>query len=1092
MKKISILIAFLLSVAFSYAQFSPVPRGTPTQIDQFRGVIQGLRGAILSVVDTTANPLTPYYGAITVLPSDAGKDTVPIYISNGLHWVKLSGASGINRNDTLFAQLPAYFDSTTRPGSTILKVLQPNGLLSGGVVTLASCMSLDITPPVIVLNYNTYVGIATNLTVPAADPSFPRTDEVIDSLGKVILRTGTPSSTPVPKGYNPSTEVLLTTYTIGAGATCLGILNEVVYDGIADAPGQWGVSTSGTIAANFTSTAFPYHLTQACFISTYATGSSLIFTRTGNDTAQANEILKLFISSNGLFGNQFQISFFNGAAQVGSTVTFNNAYGFNPSDSNNYQNVSIPFSEFNLSNQIFNKIVITFFGNDLSGAKGLYTDYIQLQTGLNNFTNSDGVLYYGLNETADSTLLVTKKGIRFTAPLGGGSGGSETLQQVLTNGSDISGQDNTIVIGTKSLFIRNDVGGINMLLNPDDEFSFGDLNNDYGMGFLDISKDKDGNAITTLDGGDGDMIINTPVVSGNPLFVYGWGADSLTHRYNNYNLAVKTPSVPNDTTLIFTDFNGTATSYTIRGGGTVLNGTGYVKMSGATVSYLTQIPAATDISGTLSVAHGGTGIATTTAYGVIVGGATPTGIFQNAGTGTTGQILTSNGASALPTWTTPAIGTVYTALSPLILTGSVFSADTTKSIGRLATYSDIQNTVSNVTKNPTFDSFYVYKGTSGAYTAFRDSIGLTNVIQVNYWIKAASNKLYYNLNHVGIGTDTAYSPLQIAKNGLGTAVADSTGILITNSTLATSGSALQYPGVIEWSGYGWDATGVAANKQNLRISVRPTSASGGGYPSFFLEGSRDNWATSGTYFSVSEVSGSGPTFTIGNNIISQNLITGNVLTMGGVITTNSFLVNTSSTTYTTATNQSQSGASFSNSETNSGSANLVFNNVKIGGTVNSTTGLTMYRDLLDSVINQNVTGATHFGIVQYFANNQFANGTGLTSSFGLAGYGVVPHSTLTVNGSLAYGYVTTATSLTATISNSTIEVTATGQTVTLPTAVGISGRQYQIKLSSSGTCTVATTSSQTIDGSTTYTLSAQYKFLTVQSNGANWLIFANN
>lgn len=52
----------------------------------------------------------------------------------------------------------------------------------------------------------------------------------------------------------------------------------------------------------------------------------------------------------------------------------------------------------------------------------------------------------------------------------------------------------------------------------------------------------------------------------------------------------------------------------------------------------------------LPVVGGGTGVATTTAYGVLAGGTTATGAFQNIGTGTAAQVLTSNGAGALPTF----------------------------------------------------------------------------------------------------------------------------------------------------------------------------------------------------------------------------------------------------------------------------------------------------------------------------------------------------------------------------------------------------------------------------------------------------------
>jgi hypothetical protein len=82
---------------------------------------------------------------------------------------------------------------------------------------------------------------------------------------------------------------------------------------------------------------------------------------------------------------------------------------------------------------------------------------------------------------------------------------------------------------------------------------------------------------------------------------------------------------------------------------------------------------------------------------------------------------------------------------------------------------------------------------------------------------------------------------------------------------------------------------------------------------------------------------------------------------------------------------------------------------------------------------------------------------------------------------------------TAGASDTFIRINGASKTITLPTAVGITGRTYLIKLVASGTTgTVATTSSQTIDGSTTYTLSAQYKYVQVVSNGAGWDITGQN
>ena len=60
-------------------------------------------------------------------------------------------------------------------------------------------------------------------------------------------------------------------------------------------------------------------------------------------------------------------------------------------------------------------------------------------------------------------------------------------------------------------------------------------------------------------------------------------------------------------------------------------------------------------------------------------------------------------------------------------------------------------------------------------------------------------------------------------------------------------------------------------------------------------------------------------------------------------------------------------------------------------------------------------------------------------------------------------------------------------TITLPTAVG-NLNQYTIKNVGTNVVTIATTSSQTIDGSTTASLPVMYTSLTLVSDGANWNI----
>jgi len=75
-------------------------------------------------------------------------------------------------------------------------------------------------------------------------------------------------------------------------------------------------------------------------------------------------------------------------------------------------------------------------------------------------------------------------------------------------------------------------------------------------------------------------------------------------------------------------------------------------------------------SGTeISVAKGGTGRSSHTAYAVICGGTSSTNAQQSvASLGTAGQVLTSQGAGALPTWTSAGSGTVMGTGTPFYIT----------------------------------------------------------------------------------------------------------------------------------------------------------------------------------------------------------------------------------------------------------------------------------------------------------------------------------------------------------------------------------------------------------------------------------------
>ncbi len=164
--------------------------------------------------------------------------------------------------------------------------------------------------------------------------------------------------------------------------------------------------------------------------------------------------------------------------------------------------------------------------------------------------------------------------------------------------------------------------------------------------------------------------------------------------------------------------------------------------------------------------------------------------------------------------------------------------------------------------------------------------------------------------------------------------------------------------------------------------------------------------------------------------------------------------------------------------TNTSSLN---NSISILNTINqsSTAG---YRGIWISPFESTIGSGNKYFIDA--GTNTAADGTGThTSKFTVDNSGSTQ-----INGSISLPYSAQTTTYSIKNTDYTIDCTSGTFTVTLPTAVGIQGKIYVIKNSGTGTTTVATTSSQTIDGITAKTISIQYDKTTVQSNGTNWII----
>jgi hypothetical protein len=106
--------------------------------------------------------------------------------------------------------------------------------------------------------------------------------------------------------------------------------------------------------------------------------------------------------------------------------------------------------------------------------------------------------------------------------------------------------------------------------------------------------------------------------------------------------------------------------------------------------------------------------------------------------------------------------------------------------------------------------------------------------------------------------------------------------------------------------------------------------------------------------------------------------------------------------------------------------------------------------------------------------------------FGEDASGAYVTGSLDIEGTISTKYLARNTAYTATINDSTINVTSGTFTITLYTAFGNTGRNLIIKNGGTGVVTVDGDSTETIDGQATITIGPD-ETLILQSNGNNWI-----
>lgn len=284
-----------------------------------------------------------------------------------------------------------------------------------------------------------------------------------------------------------------------------------------------------------------------------------------------------------------------------------------------------------------------------------------------------------------------------------------------------------------------------------------------------------------------------------------------------------------------------------------------------------------------------------------------------------------------------------------------------------------------------------------------------------------------------IMTGTTTNTFKMVYSGLNTTPVVGAGIWLLDSDAATSGNQKISPSII-WEGNGFKSDATTGSKSvRWKADVLPIESST--LPGSMWRLSQDVNAT-GTY--------------------TDHLIVRAWYASAGVTGTSVELSSGTATRLVLGTNNSQIGYSSSSGKLNVSSNSYL--SFESAGAVKAT-----------------ISDGSAFGTI--------------SGAFGIGSSAAT--SLLHVYGSFATGYVAKTGTYTATVSDHTINCTSGTFTVTLPTAVGITGREYTITNSGAGTITIGTTSSQTFTNftatPTTLTM-ATIGSRTVKSDGANWII----